>query len=69
MARFVYASFFALLSLGLLYGLAGRALVIAPAAFIAGATVWAVALIGLALICTPQASRFYRSQSPQPARA
>ncbi len=69
MARFVYASFFALLSLGLLYGVAGHALVIAPADFIAEAAAWAVSFVGLVLIFTPQASRFYRSQTPQPAQA
>ncbi len=63
--RFAFASFFTLISLTTLVGLAQHGATYAPADMIAGAAIWTIAFVALALIFLPQSSRYFR-QAAQP---
>jgi hypothetical protein len=64
-ARLVFTALFALTTLSLLGGLAGRAAVYARADLIAGTVLWLVALAAVVLIFSPPSSRYYRQQRSQ----
>jgi hypothetical protein len=64
-ARLLSAATFGLLSLAILGNLSEHAATYAPANMIAAAIVWAIGLVSVVLIFTPQAWPYYR---PQPAR-
>lgn len=66
-ARFSFSSFFVLITLTVLIGLAQHGASDAVADMIAGAAVWLIALATMVLIFTRQSNRYYR-QAVQPAR-
>jgi hypothetical protein len=61
-ARLLSAASFGLFSLVMLGNLSQHAASYAPASMIAAAIVWALGLVSVALIFTPQAWRYYRPQ-------
>ena len=61
--RFAFASFFTLISLTTLVGLAQHGATYAAADMIAGAAIWTIALVALSLIFLPQSSRYYRQSA------
>jgi len=65
-ARFSFSSFFVLITLTVLIGLAQHGVSDAAADMIAGAAVWLIALATMVLIFTRQSNRYYR-QAVQPA--
>ena len=65
-ARFSFSSFFVLITLTVLIGLAQHGASDAAADMIAGAAVWLIALAAMVLIFTRQSNRYYR-QAVQPA--
>jgi hypothetical protein len=67
--RLAFASFFALITLTVLVGLAEHGATYAAADMIAGAAIWVIALSTLVLIFMPQSSRYYRQAAQQAAHS
>jgi hypothetical protein len=68
-ARVVYFFFYMILAVALLSVLAAGAVRVSPLGVAIDAASCAIGLAALFLICTPQASRYYLSQQPQPQPA
>jgi hypothetical protein len=68
-ARLVFASFFTLITLTTLVGLAQHGATYAAADMIASSAIWAIALVTLVLIFMPQSSRYYRQAAQQAAHS
>jgi hypothetical protein len=66
-ARFAFSAFFALITLTMLIALAQHGAAYAPADMIAGAAIWLIALVTMALIFTRPSNTYYRQAARPPA--